>query len=233
MLNERTSPEILSDFMRYLAANGKTDAARLPSLADLSQQLGISIASLREQLEVARALGLVEVRPRTGIKVLPYSFGPAARQSLAYALAVDPLYFQHFSDLRNHIEAAYWHEAVGLLNREDHQQLQALITSAWQKLRGEPVQIPHTEHRQLHLLIYKRLNNPFVIGMLETYWELYEATGLNVYTDYHYLEHVWEYHQAMVENICLGDFDAGYRAMLEHMDLLAQRSARLPNQKFE
>jgi DNA-binding FadR family transcriptional regulator len=233
MLSEGTSPEILSEFMRYLAAFGKTEVDRLPSLAELSQQLGISIASLREQLEVARALGLVEVRPRTGIKVQPYSFGPAARQSLAYALAIDPVYFQYFSDLRNHLEAAYWHEAVSLLTVEDHLQLQALVSSAWQKLRGEPIQIPHFEHRQLHLLIYKRLNNPFVAGLLETYWALYEATGLNVYTDYQYLEHVWNYHQAMVENICLGKFEAGYQAMIEHMKLLSQRIVPVAVQKFE
>jgi DNA-binding FadR family transcriptional regulator len=233
ILPERTSPEILSEFLRYLAEIGKTNADRLPSLADLSQELEISIASLREQLEVARALGLVEVRPRTGMKVLPYSFRPAVRQSLAYALAVDPVHFQHYSDLRNHIEAAYWYEAVGSLTSEDHQQLQLLIAKAWQKLRGNPIQIPHNEHRELHLLIYKRLDNPFVTGLLETYWELYEATGLDVYADYQYLEHVWQYHQAMVAAICSGDFEGGYRAMKEHMDLLAQRSAPLPDQKFE
>lgn len=233
MLLERTSPGILSEFLRYLAAIVKTDAGRLPSLAELSQELGISIASLREQLEVARALGLVEVRPRTGIKVMPYSFRPAVRQSLAYALAVDPLHFQHYSDLRNHVESAYWNEAVRSLVPDDHQQLKLLIARAWQKLRGNPIQIPHNEHRELHLLIYKRLNNPFVTGLLETYWELYEATGLDVYADYQYLEHVWQYHQAMVAAICSGDFEAGYRALREHMDLLFQRSAPLPDQKLE
>jgi DNA-binding FadR family transcriptional regulator len=230
---ERTFPEILSELLQYLATIGKTDAGKLPSLVELSQQLEISIPSLREQLEVARALGLVEVRPRTGIKVLPYSFRPAVRQSLAYALAVDPAYFQKYSDLRNHIEAAYWYQAVGSLVPEDHQQLQLLIAKAWQKLRGYPIQIPHNEHRELHLLIYKRLDNPFVTGLLETYWELYEATGLDVYADYQYLEHVWQYHQAMVSAICSGDFEGGYQAMIEHMDLLAQRAAPLPNRHFE
>jgi len=72
MLRERLFIDI-SDFMRYLAAHEGVEGV-LPPLADISGELGISVAALREQLEVARALGLVEVRPRTGMKRLSYSF---------------------------------------------------------------------------------------------------------------------------------------------------------------
>ena len=75
MLRERLSIDI-SDFMRYLAAHDGAEGS-LPPLTDLSRELGISVAALREQLEVARALGLVEVRPRTGTRRLAYSFAPA------------------------------------------------------------------------------------------------------------------------------------------------------------
>lgn len=84
ILRERVSPEI-SEFMRYLASHPEAEG-NLPSLSELSRELGISVAGLREQLEVARALGLVEVRPRTGTRRLDYSFAPAVKQSLMYAL---------------------------------------------------------------------------------------------------------------------------------------------------
>jgi len=60
---------INSQFLEYLVAlpNGETGTTRVPSLTEMSQQLGVSVARLREQLEVARAMGLVEVHPRTGI----------------------------------------------------------------------------------------------------------------------------------------------------------------------
>jgi DNA-binding FadR family transcriptional regulator len=206
---------------------------RLPALADLSKELGISIASLREQLEVARALGLVEVRPKTGIRRQEYTFRPAVIQSLSYALAISPELFKSFSDLRNHIEAAYWYQAVSMLTPEDHQHLRDLIARAQSKLRGHPVQIPHAEHRELHLSIYRRLGNPFVTGILEAYWELYEAVGLAVYTDFTYLEKVWQFHERMVEAIVNGDYSAGYQALNEHADLLYQRSRPVSRQKFE
>ncbi len=69
------------------------------------------------------------------------------------------------------------------------------------------MQIPHEEHKQLHLTIFGRLENPFVSGILEAYWEAYESIGLNVFTDYAYLREVWGYHQRMVDSICSGDLE--------------------------
>jgi len=220
ILRERTSPEI-SEFLRYLASHEEAEGA-LPSLNDLSRELGISLAGLREQLEVARALGLVEVKPRTGIRRKPYSFTPAVLNSLDYAIALNKDHFIAFADLRQHIETAYWHEAVKLLTIEDHENLKALVMRAWGKLRGTPIEIPHSEHRELHLTIYHRLNNPFVAGLLQSYWNAYETVGLNFFTDYNYLTEVWNYHQQMVDAICTNDVEAGYKALSEHTDLIHQ-----------
>ena len=209
--------------MRYLASHPEADDG-LPSLTELSRELGISLAGLREQLEVARALGLVEVRPRTGTRRRPFSFAPAVNQTLGYALALNHSHFDQFAQLRNHIEMAYWDEAVRKLDDDDKQQLRQIITRAHQKLHASPVQVPHEEHRKLHLLIYHRLDNPFVTGLLEAYWDSYEAVGLNMYAgSLDYLDEVWLYHARMVEGICSGNYAAGREALVQHVDLLAQR----------
>ncbi len=223
MLRERISPE-LSEFLRYLASHDEAERG-LPTLNELSRELGIGVAALREQLEVARALGLVEVKPRMGTRRREYSFTPAIRQSLGYALALDHEHFRKYADLRNHVESAFWHQAVCKLTEEDKLELQKLVARAWEKLRGTPVQVPHEEHCQLHLKIFSRLENPFVTGILEAYWEAYEAVGLNVFAGgYEYLQEVWQYHQKMVESICTDDFQAGYEALVAHTDLLYKRA---------
>lgn len=223
MLRDRLSPDI-SEFMRYLATHTEVDHG-LPSLKDLSDQLGLSLASLREQLEVARALGLVEVRPRLGTRRREYTFAPAVRQSLQYALALNEEHFRKYSELRNHVEAAFWYEAVEKLTNTDKAELQALVARAWEKLRGVQIQVPHEEHRALHLSIYRRLENPFVTGILEAYWDAYETVGLNVFAGgYEYLQEVWRYHEKMVASICSGDYKAGHEALTAHTDLLYHRS---------
>ena len=178
-------------------------------------------------MEVARALGFVEVKPRTGIRRLPFDFSPAVRLSLNYAIERDRKFFDDFSDLRIHIEASYWQQAVQLLIAEDNEFLKELIQDAWKKLAGNPVRIPHREHRAFHLTIYRRLENPFVLGILESFWDAYESVGLNLYTDFEYLEKVWKYHQKMAESICSGDYEAGYQALIEHNELLYHRPGQV------
>ena len=220
-----TSWNASPDFFDYLvsSASQSIEDDHLPTIKTISEELDISVSRLREQIEVAKALGLIEVRPRTGMRRLDYQFLPAVWQSLAYAVETNPANFRAFSDLRRHIEAAYWAKAVESLKPEDHELLEQLMDQAWQKLRGTPVRIPHKEHRQLHLTIFRRLNNPFVIGILEAFWKAYEAVGLNFYADYAYLQEVWHYHQEMVTAICAGDIEAGFEALTEHTDLLYHR----------
>ena len=212
-----------SEFLHYLAQAGLPAGERLPPLPEMARKLGVSVGKLREQLEVARALGLVEVRPKTGIRALPFSAFPGLWVSLRYALSSDPAAFGQFEALRHHVEASFFHEAVLLLQPSDLRHLERLVSKAWERLRGEPIQIPHAEHRELHLAIYTRLNNPFVHGILEAYWEAYETAGLNVYSDYAYLHEVWTYHERVVTGIANGNYDNAYSALVEHTGLVRNR----------
>jgi DNA-binding FadR family transcriptional regulator len=216
------------DLLAYLSS-GTPDPAngefRIPPLSELSKQQGISIAALREQLGVARAFGFVDVQPRTGIHRRPYSFTPAVRTSLSYAIDLDRKYFEDFSNLRRHVEANYWFEAVEKLNQRDLRHLQELVTFAMQKMESSPPRLPHPEHRDMHLTIYGKIDNVFVVGLLEAYWDAYEAVGFSQYTELSYLKSVWQFHERIVEAIAAKDFETGYKLLLEHMDLIQDISA--------
>ena len=209
-----------SEFFDYLLQNAGSETDKLPALKALSLELGISISSLREQVEVAKALGLVIVKPRLGIRHQPYQFTPAVDASLCFAIQHDPALFDDFVDLRRHLEYAYFPQAVDLLEDSDHLELKRLIRSAWDKLEGSPVRIPHQEHRELHMTFYKRLDNIFVTGLLEAYWDAYEAVGLNVYADLEYLEQVWTYHGQLAEAAIQKDKDRGLEILHEHFNLM-------------
>jgi DNA-binding FadR family transcriptional regulator len=222
-----------SALLQYVVARGFQPGDRLPALDDLSKELDISVGKLREQLEVARSLGLVDVRTRSGIRLEEYSFLPAVRFSVLYALALDPTQFDSFNLLRNRVEAAFWYDAVALLTPEDQAHLRDLIGKAWAKLNGHPIHIPHAEHRDLHLTIYGRLPNPFVRGLLEAYWEAYEAVGLSVFSDYQYLREVWTYHENIVNAICEGKYDEGFTLLVKHTALLSNRESLHPHTAHE
>ena len=211
------------EFLDYIVEKQYQPGDRLPPLFDIGNELSVSVGKLREQLHLARSLGLVSVKPRDGIRVEDYSFTWGVKHSLLFALGLDADYFQYYSDLRVHVEAAFFAEAARLLTPDDHADLLNLIDTANAKLRGEPIHIPHLEHRQLHLSIYKRLDNPFVIGLLEAYWDAYESIELNIYTDYRYLCEVWDYHSRMVQAVVNGQFELGRDIFVEHTRLLRPR----------
>jgi DNA-binding FadR family transcriptional regulator len=211
-----------SDLLNYIVQHGFQPGDRLPTISELedADKLGISVSKVREQLEVARALGLVEVRSKTGTRLKEYSFTPAVRLSLFFALATDVRYFETFSALRSHLEIAFWHEACALLTEDDKQEIRGYLEAARAKLNAPRIRIPTEEHRNFHLTIFKHLDNPFVLGLLEAYWDAYEAVELNRYADYSYHQQVWDYHERILDAICAGDFDAAQKAFMEHTQLL-------------
>ncbi len=211
---------LLPEFLSHLLAQASQPGDRLPSLNEMSSELGMSVGKLREQLEVARMLGLVEASPRRGITRTAYEFSPAVRLSLLTALSIDRHYFDAFSSLRIHLEVAYWHEAVVLLTAQDKEHLCTLVANAWEKLSQPRIQIPYPEHRELHMTIFRRLQNPFVLGLLESYWDGYEAVELNTYADYSYLQAVWQFHERIVNAIVAEKYDQGRMLLIEHMQLL-------------
>lgn len=210
-----------SQFLNYLIEARIAPGERVPTLQEISNDLGISVGKLREQLEVARSLGLVSVRPRVGIQREPLDFSKAILPSVLFSLGTGEASFIQFSRLRQAIETELWSEAVVLLTEEDKVRLGKIVDQAWQKLRGEPIHVPNGEHRQFHLAIFSRLDNPFVQGLLASYWDAYEASELTRFADYQYWLDVWSYHEKIAEALCANEFDQGRHLLVEHFDLLS------------
>jgi DNA-binding FadR family transcriptional regulator len=219
----QTQNEKQIKFFDYLALKIKEKNTQVPPISDLSVKLGISASSLREQLVVARELGFLDIQPRLGIRIQPYSFTPAVVKSAAFAIECNQELFKEFSSLREHLESSFFIESIKALTNNDIEELKQLVITANEKLSGKTIQIPHQEHKKLHLSMYKRLNNIFVIGCLEAYWEIYENVGLDIYTDLNYLNEVWQYHHEIVEMIAKRDYLKSHDLLIKHMNLLYQR----------
>lgn len=227
------SSEYLSLFLQYLAKQASCGTNRIPSLTELSKELGISVASLREQLEIARVLGFVEVKPKTGIKWLPYNFESSILVSSTYAIELSQSYFDQFRDLRNHLESIYFYEAVALLTPDDLSQMFNIIGEAEKKIGSIPSKTPHIEHRDWHLILFSHVENVFLKGILSVYWEIYKKQGYSVVSDETYLRNVWLYHRKITDYLAIAEYSSAYQAFLEHKDLIKLSPKPVLNHKFE
>ena len=66
-----------------------------------------------------------------------------------------------------------------------------------------------------------------MFGLLEAYWDAYEAVELNTYADLSYLEEVWDYHARIVDAVCEGKYSEGKRLLEDHMELIKIRGISL------
>jgi GntR family transcriptional repressor for pyruvate dehydrogenase complex len=213
--------------MRYIIdeelAERQDEPAKLPPLDQLAKQLGVSRGKLREDLIAAQAYGVIEMRPGDGTYVCPFDFYAAVRPLVLYSIACNKGYFDRYYRLRARMEVAFWEEAVRELGRNEMEQLIRIVERAEDRLRGKPIEIPHREHRDFHVLIYSQLNNPFAQGLLKAYWDAYEAVGLHRYFELSSYQRMWSSHRAMVEAISTGDYDAGKTILVQHFTLLEDR----------
>lgn len=223
MTNSINISEKQKAFLDYLIQFNKKNQHNIPSIQHISHDLGVSTASLREQMELAKNLGLISAQPRKGVEILPYRFSPAAAKSLYYAVNLEYSYFFQYSEVRSHLEKAYFLESVKLLTNEDLLAIQGLVKSAFSKLNGDPVQIPHEEHRKYHLAFYSCQKNIFLIGIFEAYWDVYEHIGLNLYNDLGYLKNVWAYHKKIIDLVISQKFEEAFNLLGKHMEFIYQR----------
>jgi DNA-binding GntR family transcriptional regulator len=156
--------------------------------------------------------------------VAPFRFSHAAALSALYAIGLDAAHFQQLGETRKALEIQFWDQAVTLLTREDIVCLRDLIAAAHDHLMSEPIVVPAREHRAFHLTIFSHLDNLFVLGLLEAFWDAYEAFGLNLYRALDYHQTVWDYHRRMVDAIEAGEFEFGRQLLIEHMNLIRYRS---------
>ena len=185
------------------------DNCEVPKRLKRWQWLDFSVTNKEESFQ--RLVASLTARAKN----LDISFFPE------FALSLTQSVFQEYSELRNHIEAAFFYEACKLLTEEDKGQLKMLVHDAWKKVNRVPFEVPHDEHRKLHLLDFSKLQNTLVTNILIGFWDAYEAAGLNSYAgSIDYLEEVWNYHQRMVEAICEGRIEIGYEMFVRHTDLL-------------
>ena len=174
-----------SDFLNFIIRGGYRPGDRLPSIQELTDDahLDMSANKVREQLEVARMMGWVEVRSKRGTRIKEYAFTPAVRLSALYAMACGER-FESFASLAQPCRSGLLERSLRACSRMPtwtdmqacHRQRRSKAALAVRSTSPIPnIASFHHERYSRHL------DNTFVLGILEAYWDLYEEVAVNRY----------------------------------------------------
>ncbi len=149
----------------------------------LAEQLQVSMAPIREALKDLEAEGLVTIYPRRGAFVTEMS-----------ADDLDKLYFA-----RALIEGETIFHAVPHLTEDNLKRLGGFVSGMRQATLEEDVSTYITLNRQFHLDIYRPLDNPHLLQVIQNLWKRSELYRYHLIAATHDTERVHREHEAILD----------------------------------
>jgi GntR family transcriptional regulator, galactonate operon transcriptional repressor len=162
--------------LRIMQPRGADTGNALPTEMELSQELNVSRNVVREAVKVLASKGLVEVRPKTGMRIRPRSdwnlFDP---DLLAWQFEVGPdeKFFRDLYDLRSIIEPA---SAARAALRATHDEIAKLRECYRQMAIAAEDRDAHIRaDAQFHATIIAACHNELLEQINSTYWIALES----------------------------------------------------------
>lgn len=192
----------------------------LPSEAALAKELGSSRASLREGIKSLEALGIVEVRHGEGLFVKAFSFD-SIFNNLPYSFAVDGRSLRELTQVRSALEEGLMWMVAEHIDENTLRQLEALIQQMEESAkRGKSFQ---PEDQAFHRALYAPLDNPFVVRLVDLFWEIFHRLHGQERVQKNSLLRSVKEHQVIVETLKERDGGAAAVAMREHFADIRKR----------
>jgi GntR family transcriptional repressor for pyruvate dehydrogenase complex len=189
---------------------------RLPTEAELTEQLGVSRTVVREAVSQLETLGLLSVRRGRGMFVADGSGLSRCVKMLRSALALSPRELAKFTEFRKAIECYAARRAAEIATPEDLAEMQTLCDEMDREGREylEAIQLDFQFHRRLMAIT----GNELMCSVLEVVQEFVLAAMLQTTPLPRDREQSHRRHQAIIKAIRSGDPEAAEKAMQAHME---------------
>jgi GntR family transcriptional repressor for pyruvate dehydrogenase complex len=189
---------------------------RLPTEAELSEQLGVSRTVVREAVNQLESVGLLIVRRGRGMFVGHGSGLASCVKMLRSALALSPKELLQFTEFRRALECHAARRAAESATPEDLAALQTLCDEIDRADRDylEAMQLDFQFHRRLMAIT----GNPLLSSVLEVVQEFVLAAMVRTTPQPRDRTQSHRRHQAIVRAIRTGNPDVAEKAMQDHMD---------------
>jgi GntR family transcriptional repressor for pyruvate dehydrogenase complex len=202
---------------------------RLPTEAELTEQLGVSRTVVREAVSQLETLGLLSVQRGRGMFVGNGSSLSSCVKMLRTALALSPKELVQFTEFRKAIECYAARRAAERATPEDLAELERLCDAMDREGREdlEAMQLDFQFHRKIMALT----GNPLMGSVLEVVQEFVLAAMVKTTPQPRDREQSHRRHLSIVRAIRSGDPDAAEKAMEAHMERTLSLLEEMERQK--
>jgi len=184
----------------------------VPSEAMLADRLAASRQAVRESLRALEALGVVDAHQGARRRLRGFDPSIFGRQlGLTTLPTLENL--QELLEIRRILESAFLPAALLALDAATLAEMRALADAMREAAdRGQPFL---DEDETFHALMYKRLGNLTLSGMLGAFWQFFKTGSQEVTTGEH-LQHTADMHALIVDALESGDADLAVHRLDAH-----------------
>jgi len=174
------SEQVAGHLRDYIISHSLQPGDRLPTEAELADQFGVSRSSIREAVKVLESTGVVQSRPRHGIRVKRVSTRHLTDQ-LRFLLALDGVSLREMGAARLAIEKASIPMIAQNADEEDFRRMSAAIARGRELTdRGE---VYSDADLEFHLALGRATKNRVMQGLAGMLQEFFAAVAVQVSPD--------------------------------------------------
>lgn len=153
----------------YILANNLRPGDPLPGEVQMSRELGVSRAMVREALRALESVGVIHLRRGEGRFVSAFNMTPVV-DSLRYSMLFDNEDVRDLIEIRERIETAFIGDAIANMNEATIAELQRLVAEMESKTQGREPYL--AEDLAFHRAIYDVVENRLLMKLLDAFFEV-------------------------------------------------------------
>jgi GntR family uxuAB operon transcriptional repressor len=231
--NKRLYQVVAHRIAQMIEAHAHDPAWRLPSERELAEELQVSRPSIREAVIALEMRGVVEVRGRAGIVILPRKTSDLKFDVVNTDIGPGPF---ELLQARLAVESGAAAIAAQRATSYDLMRLEDCITRMEQE--GSSSEHNEKNDREFHMIIAHMTGNAIIVSITEALWAQRDASRMWKKINQHLhaitMRPTWiGDHHAILAAMKLRNADAAYKAMARHINnvseelLLADERQRL------
>jgi GntR family transcriptional regulator, transcriptional repressor for pyruvate dehydrogenase complex len=187
---------IADEIKKYIKNNNLSRGDKLPSVAELTEILGVSRSTLREGLRFLEGIDVIEVFNGKGIYVKE---GDVLKIEAKIDIEKEKNYLLHISELRRALEGKAVELAAVRATTTELLEIENLLNKA--TLLKNAGLDSSAEDWSFHKAIYKASHNPLLEGVAESVSDAFNKLWSKPFGIDHIFEDTFPYHQTMLEGI--------------------------------